>query len=235
MLQPFGVGGDEAVEVAQDPSAVAAPEQRTTGEAHALRTRRRGPRRSRATSAWSSSLHGLARTGTLGDWAPQHLDDELLEGTVEEVADGEWADAQLLFRVLHRLHAEHLLEQVGQRAIGEALEPCGGGIALDRRRHCNAIDIAVEATECSTSTCTQHRSARYDDSVVGVDQVVGSRGCGRQQGAQAVLLLGGRVDDRPQAGVERRDMAQPRRLALEEIVGPPPLAGQLGGDVEHPP
>ena len=53
--------------------------------------------------------------------------DPVLEGVVDEVAEGERGDAVLLLGVLDGADAEHMADEVGVGAFRPRLEPGGGG------------------------------------------------------------------------------------------------------------
>ena len=129
---PAGVVHQEEAEVVEDPLAIAAPEDRSTGEPEGL-----GPVAQGAPDLVEAfdvgRRPGLAWSRSAGLWSGQHLLEEALERLVHEAAPVEGRDHELVFRVLHGRRSQEVLDEVGLWALGPPLEARGGRGPVDRR------------------------------------------------------------------------------------------------------
>ncbi len=152
---------------------------------------------------------------------------------MHEAALVERRDHEVVLGVLHRSGLEQVFHEVAVGAAGPALEAGGRGDAVDGRRHRQAGEVAVEAREAVAAAGVDHLGAEGGAFVVGG----GERAPGGQQGAEPVLLLGGRVAEVAQAVVEAGHVAHPRLAGAGQVGGPPRrrwLPARCGAQVEHP-
>ena len=152
---------------------------------------------------------------------------------MDEAAPVQRRDLEAVLRVLDRLDAEHVLHEVGERAAGPPLEAGGRRGAVDGRGHGEAGEVAVEAGELGAATGGHHRRPGGQHGVRGVARSSPRRRPTISDRSRCSCSVAGKLSRRTPAANE--PVCSTHSVSrVEEVLGPPDLAGQGRRDVEHP-
>ena len=197
----------------------AAGRRRPCASSRAQAAANRSSRRASSAASQASPGSGPVRAATL-----HRIGDELVEHLVDEAAPIERGDLELGRRVVDRTHTEHMLDEVGVRARHPGLEPGGrhDGARFERGADTRPLETPVVRRELVGAAGSQQRGAVAQRGARRRQRMmreVVSRPPRSVQRLDAVLLSGRREGGARDAGCERRDTGEPRRLQRVEGVG----------------